>query len=123
MAKIRNHEAWQALFAEYEAGQESARDFCVRHGLRLVYFYRRSLELRGRSASRRGQEVKRVAPPAAFVPVAITPRGLPAPVGLKPGSPHCVGDTVTVIIGQATMTLSSAVSPAWVAALLAALEA
>ena len=123
MAKIRSHEAWQALFAEYEAGQESARDFCVRHGLRLPYFYRRSLELRGRSASRRGQEVKRGAPPAAFVPVTVTPRGLPAPIGPKPGGPHCVGDTVTLIVGQATMTLSSAVPPAWVAALLMALEA
>ena len=68
MAKIRSNEAWQELFAEYEAGQESARDFCARHGLRLVYFYRRSLELRGCSASRRGREGKPGAPPAAFVP-------------------------------------------------------
>ena len=67
MAKIRSNEAWQEIFAEYEASAESARDFCARHGLRLTYFYRRSLELRGRSASRRGQEVKRGAPPAAFV--------------------------------------------------------
>jgi len=123
VAKIRSHEVWQELFAEYEVSPESARDFCARHGLRLTYFYRRSLELRGRSASRRGREVKPVAPPAAFVPVAITPRGLPAPIDPKPSGPHCVGDTVTLIVGQATMTLSSAVSPAWVAALLMALEA
>ncbi|MHB1671987.1 MAG: IS66 family insertion sequence element accessory protein TnpA, partial [Acidiferrobacter sp.] len=60
MAKIRSHEDWRALFAEYEASPESARDFCARHGLRLTYFYRRSLELRGRSASRRGREGKPV---------------------------------------------------------------
>ena len=123
MAKIRSNEAWQEIFAEYEASAESARDFCARHGLRLTYFYRRSLELCGRSASRRGQEVKCGAPPAAFVPVAITPRGLPAPVGPKPGGPHCVGDTVTLTIGKASLALSSAVPPAWVAALLMALEA
>ena len=123
MAKIRSHEAWQELFAEYEASTESARDFCARRGLRLTYFYRRSLELRGRSASRRGQEVKRVAPPAAFVPVTVTPRGLPAPVGPKPGGPHCVGDTVKLTIGKASLALSSAVPPAWVAALLMALKA
>lgn len=123
MAKIRSNEAWQELFAEYEASAESARDFCARHGLRLTYFYRRSLELRGRSASRRGQEVKRGASPAAFVPVTVTPRGLPAPVGPKPGGPHCVGDTVTLTIGKASLALSSAVPPAWVAALLMALKA
>ena len=123
MAKIRSNEAWRELFAEYEASAESARDFCARHGLRLTYFYRRSLELRGHSASRRGREVKRVAPPATFVPVTVTPRGLPAPVDPKPGSPHCVGDTVTLTIGQASLTLSSSVSPVWVAALLMALEA
>ncbi|UEO00454.1 hypothetical protein A9R16_003370 [Acidiferrobacter thiooxydans] len=109
MAKTRSNEAWQQLFAEYEAGQESARDFCARHGLRLVYFYRRSLELRGRSASRRGREGKPVVLPAAFVPVAVTPRAVPAPI--------------TLTIGRASMALSSSVPPAWVAALLAALEA
>ena len=109
MAKTRSNEAWQQLFAEYEAGQESARDFCVRHGLRLVYFYRRSLELRGRSASRRGRGGKPVAPPAAFVPVAVTPRAVPAPI--------------TLTIGRASMALSSSVPPAWVATLLAALKA
>ena len=123
MAKIRSNEAWLDLFGEYEASPESARDFCARHGLRLTYFYRRSLELRGRSASRRGREVKRVAPPAALVPVTVAPRGLPAPIGPKPGGPHCVGDTVTLMVGKASLALSSSVSPAWVAALLTALEA
>ena len=108
MAKIRSNEAWQELFAEYEAGQERARDFCARHGLRLVYFYRRSLELRGRSASRRGREGKPGAPPAAFVPVAVTPRDVPAPI--------------TLTLGRASIALSPAVPPAWVAALLTALE-
>jgi len=54
MARTRSTEAWQQLFTEYEACHESARDFCARHGVRLVYFYRRSQELRGRSASRLG---------------------------------------------------------------------
>ena len=116
MAKIRNNEAWQELFAEYEAGQESAREFCARHGLRLVYFYRRSLELRGRSASRRGREGKPVAPPAAFVPVTVTPRAPQAAIG------HAA-DNVTLTVGKASLALSSSVPPAWVAALLMALEA
>ena len=115
MVKIRSHEAWQALFAEYEAGQESAHDFCVRHGLRLQYFYQRSLELRGHSASRRGRGGQPAAPPAAFVPVTVTPRGVPAPIDRA-------ADTVTLTIGQVSMTLSSSVPPAWVAALLTALE-
>ncbi|HUW98349.1 MAG TPA: hypothetical protein VMV40_05825 [Acidiferrobacter sp.] len=88
-----------------------------------MYFYRRSLELRERSASRRGQDPKPTPAAATFVPVTVTPRGLQAPIGPKPGGPHCVGDTVTLIVGQATMTLSSAVPPAWVAAPLMALEA
>ena len=108
MAKIRSNEAWQELFAEYEAGQESARDFCARHGLRLVYFYRRSLELRGHSASRRGRGGQPAAPPAAFVPVTVTPRDVPAPI--------------TLTIGRASIALSPSVPPAWVAALLTALE-
>ncbi len=123
MAKIRSNEAWLELFAEYEASAESAHDFCARHGLRLTYFYRRSLELRGRSASRRGQDTQPIASAAAFVPVAVTPRGLQAPIGPKPGGPHCVGDTVTLTIGKASLALSSSVPPAWVAALLTALEA
>ena len=123
MAKIRSHEAWQALFAEYEAGQESAHDFCVRHGLRLQYFYRRSLELRGHSASRRGRGGQPAAPPAAFVPVTVTPRGAPAPIGRAPTNRGLsTADTVTLTIGQVSMTLSSSVPPAWVAALLTALE-
>ena len=116
MAKTRSNEAWLELFAEYEASAESARDFCARHGLRLTYFYRRSLELRGRSASRRGQDPKPTPAAAAFVPVAVTPRGLPVPVG--PTADH-----VTLTVGKASLTLSSSVSPAWVAALLTALEA
>ena len=115
MAKIRSHEAWQALFAEYEAGQESARDFCVRHGLRLPYFYRRSLELCGHSASRRRRDPKPIPSAAAFVPVAVTPRAVPAPIGRT-------ADTVTLTIGRASVALSPSVPPAWVAALLTALE-
>ena len=115
MAKIRSSEAWQELFAEYEAGQESARDFCARHGLRLVYFYRRSLELRGHSASRRRRDPKPIPSAAAFVPVAVNSRAVPAPVDRA-------ADTVTLTIGQVSMTLSSSVPPAWVAALLTALK-
>ncbi|WP_298138436.1 hypothetical protein [Acidiferrobacter sp.] len=108
MAKIRSDKDWLDLFAEYEAGHESARDFCARHGLRLTYFYRRSLELRGRSASRRGQEGQPLSLPAAFVPVAVTPRALPA--------------SITLAVGKASIALSPSVPPTWVAALLMALE-
>ena len=124
MAKIRSNEAWQELFAEYEASAEGARDFCARHGLRLTYFYRRSLELRGRSASRRGQEIKRVAPPAAFVPVTVTPRGPQASIGHAPTNRGpSTADPITLTLGRASLTLLSSVSPVWVAALLMALEA
>ncbi|MHB1512315.1 IS66 family insertion sequence element accessory protein TnpA [Acidiferrobacter sp.] len=84
VAKIRSHEAWQELFAEYEISSESARDFCARHGLRLTYFYRRSWELRGRSASRRGQNTQPIPTAAAFVPVTVTPRGPQASIGHAP---------------------------------------
>ena len=109
MTKIRSNEAWQEFFAEYEASPESARDFCARHGLQLSYFYRRSRELRGCSAGRKGREGKPVAPPAAFVPVTITPKGPQA--------------AITLTVGKVALVLSSSVSPAWVAALLTALEA
>ena len=123
MIKIRSNEAWLTLFTEYEASQESARDFCARHGLRLAYFYRRSWELRGRSASRQGREVKSAALPAAFVPVAVMPRGAPAAIGRAPTNRGLsTADSVTLTVGKATMTWSSAVPPAWVAALLTALE-
>ena len=111
MVKYRSNEAWQELFAEYEASPESARDFCARHGLRLVYFYRRSWELRGRSARREEPSVKPTppAPPtAAFVPVTISPRNPQA--------------AITITVGKGTLVLSSSVPPAWVAALLTALE-
>ena len=111
MIKIRSNEAWQGLFAEYEASSESARDFCARHGLRLVYFYRRSWELRGRSA-RRGEPGVKPTPPAtptaAFVPVAITST-----------SPRA---EITLTIGPVSLALSSGVPPAWLAGLLKALE-
>ena len=107
---------WEQIFREQEASGESVATFCIRRGISMSPFYRYRRRLR--TASR--------APDAsqpAFVPVTVTPRGLQAPVGPKSGGPHYVGDTVTLMVGQATMTLSSAVSPAWVAALLMALEA
>lgn len=114
MATARSAEEWQQLFADYEASAESAPDFCARHGLRLVYFYRRSWELRRRSASRResasgsavsGSAVRRPVA-SAFMPVTV-PRAEPAEIRLT--------------CGPAEMIVSSAVAPEWVAALVSAL--
>ena len=107
---------WEQIFREQEASGESVKIFCARHGISLSPFYRYHRRLRAASRTRGASQ-------PAFVPVAITPRGPQAPVGPKSGGPHCVGDTVTLTIGKVAMTLSSSVSPAWVAALLTALEA
>ena len=109
---------WEEIFREQEASGESVATFCIRRGISMSPFYRYRRRLRATAASRAPDSSQ-----PAFVPVTVTPRGLPAPIGPKPGGPHCVGDTVTLIVGQATMTLSSAVPPAWVAALLMALKA
>ncbi len=93
---------WEEIFREHEASGESVATFCIRRGISMSPFYRYRRRLR-------------TAPPAsgvlapAFVPVAVTPRGPQAPI--------------TLTIGRASMALSSSVPPAWVAALLAALEA
>ena len=92
---------WEQIFHEHEASGESVETFCTRRGVALSPFYRYRRRLR-------------TAPPApgvlspAFVPVTVTPRDVPAPI--------------TLTIGQVSMTLSSSVPPAWVAALLTALE-
>ena len=93
---------WGEIFREHEASGESVATFCIRRGISMSPFYRYRRRLR-------------TAPPAsgvlapAFVPVAVTPRAVPAPI--------------TLTIGRASVALSSSVPPAWVAALLAALEA
>ena len=107
---------WEEIFREQEASGESVATFCIRRGISMSPFYRYRRRLRAAFQTPDASQ-------PAFVPVAATPRGLPAPVDPKPCGPHYVGDTVTLMVGQATMTLSSAVSPAWVAALLMALEA
>ena len=108
MAVVRSTEAWQQLFVEYDASDESARDFCARHGVRLVYFYRRSQELRGRSARRLSGTPRSAAPVVtpAFMPVHI-PRHAPAEIRLT--------------VGRTEIAVSSAVAPDWVAALVQAL--
>ena len=99
---------WEQIFHEHEASGESVETFCTRRGVALSPFYRYRRRLR-------------TAPPVpgvlspAFVPVTVTPRGVPAPIDRA-------ADTVTLTIGQVSMTLSSSVPPAWVAALLTALK-
>ncbi|MDA8119480.1 MAG: hypothetical protein M0Z85_05385 [Gammaproteobacteria bacterium] len=100
---------WEQIFREQEASGESVKIFCARHGISLSPFYRYHRRLRAASRTRGASQ-------PAFVPVAITPRGPQAPVG--PTADH-----VTLTVGKASLTLSSSVSPAWVAALLTALEA
>lgn len=109
MARARSTEEWQQLFAEYEASHERAQDFCARHGVRLTYFYRRSQELRGRSASPLGRASRSGTPVVtpAFVPVTI-PRQAPAAIRLS--------------VGRTEIAVSSAVAPDWVAALVIALS-
>ncbi|MHB1942904.1 MAG: IS66 family insertion sequence element accessory protein TnpA [Acidiferrobacteraceae bacterium] len=103
---------WEEIFREQEASGESVATFCIRRGISMSPFYRYRRRLRATAASRALDPSQ-----PAFVPVAITP------LDPKPCGPHCVGDTVTLMVGKATMTLSSAVPPAWMAALLMALEA
>ena len=107
---------WEQIFREHEASGESVETFCTRRGVALSPFYRYRRRLR-------------TAPPVpgvlspAFVPVTVTPRGVPAPIDRAPTNRGLsTADTVTLTIGQVSMTLSSSVPPAWVAALLTALE-
>ena len=109
MAVVRSTEAWQQLFAEYEASNERAQDFCARHGVRLTYFYRRSQELRGRSASRLGRASRSGTP-------VVTPAFIPVTV------PRHVSAEIRLTVGRTEIAVSSAVAPDWVAALVIALS-
>ena len=93
---------WEEIFREHEASGESVATFCIRRGISMSPFYRYRRRLRAAPG---------VSDPSqpAFVPVAVTPRAVPAPI--------------TLTIGRVSMALSSSVPPAWVAALLAALKA
>ncbi len=93
---------WEEVFREHEASGESVATFCTRRGVALSPFYRYRRRLR-------------TAPPApkglspAFVPVTVTPKGPQA--------------AITLTVGRVAMAFAPSVPPAWVAALLAALEA
>ena len=119
MAKIRSHEAWQELFAEYEASPERAR--LLRPARPAV-----DVLLLAQPGAPRAFGEPSGARHAAY-PIR---RGLraggghaPGPAGADPQAPiGRTGDNITLTIGKASLTLSSSVSPAWVAALLMALE-
>ncbi len=97
MAVRRTPAEWQRLITEQAEGQLPIRDFCREKDLSLSSFGYWRRRLRGK-------------PPApavsrAFVPVAVAP-----------------GSDITVLAGSATVTLSSAVDPQWLAAFVKALQ-
>ena len=100
---------WEQIFREHEASGESVKTFCARCGIPLSPFYRYRRRLHPATPG------PRVLSPA-FVPVTVAPWGMQAAIGRT-------ADSITLTIGKVAMTLSSAVPPAWVAALLTALEA
>ena len=83
---------WEQIFHEHEASGESVETFCTRRGVALSPFYRYRRRLR-------------TAPPVpgvlspAFVPVAVTPRAVPAAIGRA-------ADTVTLTVGRVSMVFS-----------------
>ncbi len=97
MPTVRSCEEWQQLLAEQAESQRTIREFCRDRGIGLSTFTRWKRRLAGTP----GPVGKR----CAFVPVTVAP-----------------GSHVTVAVGPATVTLSSAVSPEWLASLLKALE-
>ena len=92
---------WEQIFREQEASGEGVETFCTRRGVTLSSFYR--YRRRQRTAPADSGALA-----AAFVPVAVTPRAVSTPI--------------TLTLGRASLALSPAVPPAWVAALLTALE-
>jgi hypothetical protein len=97
MAVRRTPAEWQQLITEQAEGQLPIRDFCRERDLALSSFGYWKRRLRGRPSA---PAVSRV-----FVPVAVTQRS-----------------DVTVAVGPATVTLSSSVSPQWLAAFVKALQ-
>ena len=100
---------WEQIFREHEASGESVKTFCARCGIPLSPFYRYRRRLHPATP---GPGV--LSP--AFVLVTVAARGWQGAIGRG-------ADPITLMVGKVAMTLSSSVPPAWVAALLAALEA
>ena len=97
MAARRSPDEWQQLITEQAAGQLPIREFCREKGLALSSFGNWKRRLRGKPP------LPAVSRP--FVPVAVPPRS-----------------DITVLAGSATVTLSSMVSPQWLAAFIKALQ-
>ena len=95
MAAKRSPAEWQRLITEQAAGQLPTREFCRAHGMALSSFHYWKRRLCGAQSQ---QAVSR-----SFVPVTVAPRS-----------------DITVLAGSATVTLSSAVSPQWLAAFVKA---
>jgi hypothetical protein len=98
MPNTLSREEWQQLLAEQAASQRTIREFCQEKGIGLSTFSR----WRQRLAGTPGPQARSG---SSFVPVAVPPRS-----------------DITVHAGSATVTLSSMVSPQWLAAFIKALQ-
>lgn len=97
MAVRRTPAEWQQLITEQAEGQRPIRDFCREKDLSLSSFGYWKRRLRGKPSA---PAVSR-----SFVSVTVAPRS-----------------DITVLAGSATVTLSSTVSPQWLAAFVKALQ-
>ena len=70
VSKRRSNEEWQQLIAEFEAGSESGKAFCLRYGLSSSNFYKQRSRYVGESPSS-FVAARRVAPSTSLVAVQI----------------------------------------------------
>lgn len=66
----RSRDEWHEFITEFEAGSESVKTFCLRHGLSLSNFYKRR-STRVSASTSAFVAARRSAPPAAPVTVQI----------------------------------------------------
>ncbi len=97
-AVIRTREEWQRLLTEQAASGQTIRTFCQAKGVGQSSFARWKERLTKAGPS---GDPKR----SPFVPVAVTPRG-----------------DITVAVRSVAVTLSSAVSPQWLASFVKHLQ-
>ncbi len=98
MAARRTPTEWQQLITEQAEGQLPIREFCRERDLTLSSFgyWKRRLQ---------GKQTLPMVKASSFVPVTVAPRS-----------------EITILTGSATVTLSSAVHPEWLAAFVKALQ-
>lgn len=70
MSKRRSNEEWQQLIAEFEAGSESGKAFCLRHALSSSNFYKQRSRYVSASPSS-FVSARRVAPSTSLVTVQV----------------------------------------------------